>query len=362
MAVDLVAPLIPDAQKNRSPDLLIEGFTKGLAAFSQLAQVRRQAESDVAHLALQERMAQEQHGLEQQKLDLAADMLPYQKELISSQADLAREHARAYTDGTATAAQNQIRFNRQKEALFNEVNKTTQELQLDDPQFQTKEPMQFAANVMKFRDMYGLAPMSEIKGAIKKYQDIADSQKIVIRPNAIKDENGQWKTGEPRSVPIWKIAQNLQDPDAHEQTMNDLRASGHITETEESVPGKPSAIFGSWWPDAPTTKKIEKRSPAMERLLQNKTQFEHAPSRVPAVILPSSSGAGTAPTELPVDIPEDGTSDPQASAGKPPDYGPDIDALLENARAAIRRGAPMKAVAERLQSQFGVDPNQLWAT
>lgn len=365
--MELTAPIIPDAQHNKSSEILLEGLRGGFAAAAQIAQQRRQSESDLAHLALQERLQNEAHDLERTKLSMASEMIPYQKSEATAKASLQTEQARAYSEGRATSAQQTIKFNRQKETLFSEVNKTAQDLQLDDPVFQTKEPMQFAANVMAFKDMYGLAPMPEVKGAIKHYQDIADQQKIVIRPNAIKDELGQWKTGEPRSVPIWVIAKNLQDPNAHEQTMMDLEASGHITKSEENVPGTPGKIFGSWWPDAPTKKTIEKHTPAMDRLLQDKTQFQHAPSKVPSVMLPSSSATGTAPTELPVDVPVDATTAPGTDSYAPqssntsPDYGPDVDVLLGHARAALQRGAAPKDVAMRLNS-FGVDPNQLWAT
>lgn len=368
---ELVAPIIPSGQDNKSPQILLEGLRTGLAFFSQAAQNRRQTESDIAHLALQEKMASEAHDLDQQKINLASEMVPYEKRLKEAQADLASEHATAFADGTATAAQNKIRYNRQKQVLFNEINDTTKKLQLDDPNFQTKEPMAFAANVMKFKDMYGLAPMTEVQGAIKKYQSIADSQRIVIRPNAVRDANGAWVTGEPRNVPIWKIAKNLQDPDAREQTMNDLRASGHITETEENVPGTPGKIFGSWWPDAPTTKKVEKRSQAMDRLLQNKTEFQHEKSRVPAVMMPSSSSQGTAPTALPAETDEtapapagvDGAdpTDLYSANGKQPDYGPDMEATRKQAVAALRRGASPKAVTERWQG-MGFDPASLWTT
>lgn len=368
--MDLVAPIVPDAQKNRSPDILLDSLRTGLAFFSQTAQQRRQTQSDIAHLALQERLASEQHDIDQQKINLATEMVPYEKKLKEAQATLAFDHASAYADGTATAAQNKLRFNRQQEALYKEINDTTRKLELDNPMFQTKEPMQFAANVMKFKDMYGMASDKRIQDAIKKYQGIADSQRIVIRPNAVRDANGAWVTGEPRNVPIWKIAKNLQDPDAREQTMNDLRASGHITETEENVPGVPGKIFGSWWPDAPTTKKVEKRSATMDRLLKNKTEFQHERSRVPSVMMPSSSSQGTAPTALPE---TDETAPPAAGVDgadptdlysavvKQPDYGPDIEAMRKQAVAALRRGASPKAVTERWQG-MGFDPASLWAT
>lgn len=334
--MDLVAPIVPDAQKNKSPEILLEGLRTGLAAFAQFANIRRQSESDLAKLALQERLAQEEHDLDTRKLDMAAEMIPYEKAAKEAETDLKTEHAKAWASGTATAAQQKIEFNRQREALINDVNKSAGDLKLNDVKFATENPVQFAANVLHFEDMYQFSPAPEVKNAIRQYRTIADQQKISLKKGVTSEDGIIKGEGEGVQVPIWQVVKRMQDPSMQEQTMMDLEASGHtrITEgftTMTGRDGKPVQV--------PT--KTTEPSPLIKKYLQTgkDVNFAPVPSRVPATTLPSSAAAGTTPT----------ASGFEAT---------DTDAIIAKAKAAVANGAPIDAVSKRLE-ELGIDPNVL---
>lgn len=332
---ELVAPQQPNSVANQAPSILLEGLRTGLAAFAQFAQIRRQQESDMARLALQERMSQEAHDLDQQKINMAAEMIPYEKKAKEAQTLLATEHAKAWSTGTATAAQQKIDFNRQHEALINDVNKQAGVLRLNDVKFATENPVQFAANVLHFEDMFQFSPAPEVKNAIRQYRTIADQQKINIK-TGVADEDGTIKaSGEGVQVPIWQVVKRMYDPLTQEQTMRDLQASGH-TRIVDGVTkmtgkdGKPVLV--------PTT--TTEPSPLIKDFLQKGkgVDFAPVPSRVSPALLPSSAAAGTTPTAS---------------------YMPtETDDVLAKAKAAVARGAPIEAVSKRLE-EMGIDPNQL---
>jgi hypothetical protein len=238
MALDLIEPLIPDAQKNRGPDLFLQGLGQGLQAFTRMAAMRRESESEIAKMALQERLAGQEHDLKAQQLaqsyeldnrriQVAEDMVPYQQRASEAQTDLNAEHAKAFAEGTATAAQMKQEQTKQKMALLKEVADNARSMKLDDPHFQTKNPMEFAKNVLEFGRMYHLSPLPEVKSAIKGYQAIADEQKLFIK-HGVEDDTGSIKgMGQGRQVPAWRIISNVNNPQTREQTLRDLEASGY---------------------------------------------------------------------------------------------------------------------------------------
>lgn len=301
---ELVAPIIPDAQKNRSPDILFEGLRTGLAAFAQFAELRRRSESEVARLALQEKLAGEEHALSQQRmaqdyelrdrtLSVAEEMLPFQKQASEAQTQLSTEHAKAYAEGTATAAQMKAEAVRQKNLLLKEVSDNARELKLDDPHFQTKEPMAFAKNVMDFERMYHLSPLPEVRQAIKAYRTVADSQKLFIK-HGVDDGTGAIKgTGNGRQVPAWRIVANANNPATREQTLRDLEASGY-TELVESLQQFTNKDGGKV--DVPTKTRVL-RQPVKSMVEESQTLESPLSDAAPV--------AAPAPT--------------------PPDYGPDAE-------------------------------------
>lgn len=224
--MDLVAPIVPDAQKNRAPDLLLEGLRGGMAAFAQFAQIRRQAESDVARLALQERLAQEQHSLESRKLDQAADLIPSQIEANEAHADLYAAQGEAAAKGTGTAAQIKAQTTRANEALLGEVAKDVTDWQLEDANFQTKSPVKFGLNAEAFAAKYRYSPVPAIRSAIKNYLTIADEQTVMMKHGAVDEDGNLAPSGQGVRVPLRKVALRATDPATSAQTLRDLEASG----------------------------------------------------------------------------------------------------------------------------------------
>lgn len=385
--MELVSPIIPDGNKSKAPELFLQAMGQGLQAFSRMAEMRRQSEMDMLKLAEHERLSQEQFALEKEKMsqdfDIRQATLDSTRTLNEAHAEYYRAGAAAYADGTKTAAQRAIAFNQQRQALVTDVNDQAARLQLDDPNFATKEPVQFAANMMQFEDMFSLSPLPEVKNAISVYRRTADQQKIPIKMGAKFDEEAKtWSGGETKTVPIWQVVKNLQNPDTKEQTLNDLKASGHINSEEETVPGKKRDFFGAFlsildpspspqkygraWeklrstPD--TTRTVDKSTDVGKRIIKESSavEFKRVPSRVAPAMLPKGAAGGTTPTELPEpDSPADMT-DPQASAQ--PVFEPtETDKMLEHAKVAIAKGAPMPMVAQRL-TDLGIDPTPLWAS
>ncbi len=367
MATDLVAPIIPSAQDSKGAELFLQGAHTGLSAALSLAQQRRQSEDEMIKLATQERIAQDEHSLQREKIykdsEVQDALMKSHADYYKAMGDAAIMKANAYAKG----ASNVVAFNQQRQDLVNEVNDQSDKLQLNDPAFATKEPIKFAANVMQFKDMFGLSPLPEVKNAVQKYQAIADQQKLTLRPT---DAEGNL-SGEGRPQPIWQIVKNLQDPNTQDQTKALLKANGYFSETTRKEPGVATKswsrpIDSAWdYVIGPTDKKVsvDTPTPALTGILDKGkgVQFEHVPSRVPAAMLPRSYGKGTdGPTQLPEpDLPADTTSDPQTSAQ--PQFAPtDTDMILGHAKGALAAGADFNAVAARLQ-QLGIDPGSLSA-
>jgi hypothetical protein len=362
MATDLVAPLIPNAQENKGAELFLQGTHTGLAAAAQFAQMRRESENEMLKLAQQERMSQEQHEIEKMKIEAELPMYEAHAKYFDAMTALSLSKAKAYASGTATAAQRAIQFNQQREELVNDVNQQASQLKLDDPNFATKQPVQFAANVMQFEDMFSLSPLPEVKNAIRRYRTLADTQKIPLKIGATFDEEkGTWVGGgEPKMVPVWQVVRNMQDPARQDETMNALQASGHMKIIQD-VQDMTAALKGG----GTVTKKVNvtraEPNPEIKGALDEGkgVQFQHVPSRVPSAMLPKSAATGTTPTELPEpDLPPDTTTDePQASNKAFPPT--DTDLTIQHAKNAIAKGASSAVVAQRLQ-QMGIDPGLLW--
>lgn len=321
--MDLVAPIIPDAQKNLAASLFLEGAGRGLAAAAQFAQIRRQSESDIARLALAERNAEREHNLNAQRMSQeyelrdrqmtqTEEMLPYLKEASAAQADLSTQHARAWADGTATAAQMKAETVRQKNLLLKEVADSARTMKLDDPHFQTKNPMEFAKNVLEFGRMYHLSPLPEVRRAIKEYQAVADSQKLFIKHGEEDEETGSIKgKGNGRQVPAWRIIANINNPDTRDQTLRDLEASGY---TELAKGFQQMTDKGGKKVQVPTTTRTLRQP--VRRMLEE-------------------SQALTMPDATTPDVPE---SDVSAVERPMPDYGPEPTAPKYPVGARGRRG------------------------
>lgn len=365
MALDLIAPLIPSAQDSKGPELFMHSFGQGLQAAVHFAQMRRESDMEMVKLAQQERLSKEQHAIELKKIEAEAPMYEAHAKYFGAMSDLATAKATSYAAGTATAAQRAIAFNRQRQDLVNDVNDQADKMRLNDPKFSTEEPVQFAANVMKFKDMFSLSPLPEVKNAIKQYQTLADQQKIPLKIGAEQNEDGQFVGGKTQMVPVWQVVRNMQDPTQQDSMMNALQASGHVNIIRgiEKIGGK----------DVPTT--TTQPSPMVKSYLDKGkgVDFSHVPSRVPSAMLPKSAAAGTTPTELPsapdaIDysadsMPPPDTTGPPLGSNTTPQFDPtETDLYIQHAKNAIAQGAPAAVVAQRLQQDYGIDPSVLWAS
>lgn len=303
--MDLVAPIVPDAQKNRAPDILLEGLRGGLSFMAQMNQQRRQSESDAARIALQERLATQEHDLSARRmsqeyelrdrtLTMQEEMLPFQQKASEAETYLRTEQGKAFEEGVGSAAQMKAEATRQKTLLLKEVAERARELKLDDAHFQTKNPMEFARNVLEFGKMYHLSPLPEVKAAIKRYKAIADEQKLFIK-HGVEDEAGGIKgTGNGRQVPAWRIIANVNNPETREQTLRDLEASGYT----ELVTGIQSFMDNGKTVDVPTKTRVLKGP--IKKMVEESLTLETPESTTTEI----PAAAAPAPT-------------PQ------PDYGPD---------------------------------------
>lgn len=357
--MDLVAPIIPNAQENKGPELFLQSMHSGLAAAAQFAQQRRQSEDEMLKLATTERIAQDEHAFQREKLykdsEVQDSLMRSHAQYYKAMGDAAIIKADAYAKGTT----NIVAFNQQREALVNEVNDHAESLRLNDPVFEAKEPVKFAANVMQFKDAWKMSTMPEVMKAVQNYQARADQQKIPIKEGATFDqEKGIWTGGSERHVPLWEVVRNLQDPTKQEATMDALQASGHmkVIEDFETIAGK----------KVPRTRS-EPTQQLKSALEEGKgVQFQHVPSRVPPAMLRKGDAKGTGgPTELPLPEPDlppvDMQSQPQADAQSL--FNPtQTDLYIKQAKDAIAKGAPRDAVAARLQQDFGIDPGVLWTS
>lgn len=338
----LIRPEVPNAQENRAPDLMLRGLSQGLASAAQFAEMRRRSEIDIMQLAARERMAEDQLALEKDKM--AQDY-----ELRDKQINVQK----SYYDGITRNRNTAIDFNLQRQSLLDEVNDSAEKLKLNDPTFQTKNPIRFAQGVQDFEDMWRLSPLPEVKHAIKQYKSVAEEQKIPIKMGMV-EKDGAWTGGETKEVPILQIVKNLKDPATREKTQQILVANGLM-----KVPKELEAMSGKWVGglDKAKLKATEITDPRLNQAMEQSAGLDtgRKPSRVPTTMLPKSAAKGTTPTEIEPELP---VEEPQASAE--PVFEPtQSDQMLFNAKAAIARGAPIAAVAQRFQ-EMGGDPSQLW--
>lgn len=340
--MNLVAPIVPNAQENKAPELLLRGMAQGLASAAQFAEMRRRSEIEIMQLAARERMAEDQLSLEKDKMAQDYELRDKQIEVTKS-----------YYDGITRTRNTGINFNLQRQSLLAEVNDSAEKLKLNDPEFQTKNPIRFAQGVRDFEDMWRLSPLPEVKHAIKQYKDVAEEQKIPIKMGMKKDDEGNWIGGETKEVPILQIVKNLKDPATRDRTTELLTANGLM-----KVPKELEAMSKKWIGglDKNKLKPTEITDPRLNQALEQSANLDTSkkPSRVPTTMMPKSAGKGTEPTELPE------VDEPQASNSQEPVFEPtQSDQMLFNAKAAIAKGAPIAAVAQRFQ-EMGGDPSQLW--
>lgn len=341
---DLVAPIIPSGQDSKGPELFLQGMGTGLAAMARFAEMKRRSESDLLELAAKERIANEEHEIQKEKLSNDATLMDLHGQYYKAMGDAATLKAQHYVDSTNQV----VAFNQKQQNFINEVQDHANQLSLNDPDFQAKQPVQYAANLLKFKDEWGFSQIPTVKQSIQQFQRIADQTKIPLKIGATFDpEKEKWEGGSQQQVPIWQIVKNLADPATQEETANALEASGHVKMIEDF-----ETINGVKVPRRSTELSPEIKSAVEEG---KNVKFKRYPSKVPDEMIQPAYKKGAVPMPDP-DIPAD---DPQASA-KPAFNQTDTDKLIEQAKAAVAKGAPAEQVAQRLQ-EMGIDPAEALA-
>lgn len=341
---ELVAPIVPDGNKSRAPDLLLEGFRTGLAGATQLAQLRRQSEEAVAKMALQERLAEQEHNLSAQRMSQEYELrdrhLQVEEELLPAR-KAALEATAEYTRISKGAA---ARQSAAKIATLNDFNRQVARYKLDDPN--PRNPVEFYASARRLKDEFGWADIPVIKHTLKQIDLRTKEHTIPISINMpVKDEDGETVIkAVTKRVPIGELVEGIKDPDKYPGIMKAIERSGLLKD------------------DTPGNKPLRAAIQAEIRKVESGkgTDFSRGKSRVaPGGPLsePATESIEPALPEAEVTAPatEDvDESDLFGSIGQAEKY-------LGFARAALARKADPKAVAQRLQS-LGVDPSVLWAT
>lgn len=332
---ELVSPIIPDAQRNRAPDLLLEGFRTGLAGAVQLAQLRRQSETDIARLALAERSQEQEHNLAAQRMSQDYELrdrslrneeslLPYRKQVMEAQAEW-----------TKTTRGAQARQNAAKIATLNDFNRQIAKYGLDNP---NPNPVDYYANARRLKDEFAWADMPVIKGVLGDIMRKTKEHTIPLQINAaVKDADGKdvIKSVE-KFVPIGEIIEGIRDPKKYDSVMRTLERSGLMDEKNSASKVLREYIQAE-------TKRVESGGG---------TDFKRSRSRVaPGGSLSDPTG-GTPEAETVIEDVDESDLFGSVKA---------TDTYLSQARAALARKANPKAVAARLKS-LGVDPSLLWAT
>lgn len=350
---DLVAPLIPDAQHNQAPQILLEGLRTGLAAFAQFANQRRESEMELIKLAAQERIAQDEHAVQREKINkdtqVQDSMLKSHAKYYDAMGDAATTRAAAYARGV----EGMVNQDAQKADFMQGFKDRADELQLNDPNLEKDDPAQFYLNARELQRQYGTSTMPGISKAITAYRLQAEKHRIPL-PQVSYDEQGnplRVGTSAPPVV-VGQVVEGLHDPTTRKYWMDRLQAGGHITPPEK---GKD---LSSWWqksyyaPDKPATPD------ATAQGFMNKADTGDFGGAAPVIQPDTSKKARDFRALPPPDIPPDTTTDPSASAAPASSGTPETDAMLQAAQVAIQKGAPLAQVLKRL-SDYGIDPSQM---
>lgn len=408
---DLVAPIVPVAD-NTAAKIIASGdiagaFTRGFQAVSQANAQRRQAEIEIQRLAQQDALAQEQHGLEKQKLDQDYD---FRKQQLQDQRPLLDARLRVADSMTGVHNANRdlivsrIGINgdlaQKKAAVVKDFQERFSELDLDNPN--PSEPVAFYENAKRLGEEYKFANLPEVKNALNQL-------KITTAQHTIPILYGTQQ----KQVPVGRIVDELNDPTKAPQTWQLLEKNGHAhTETDKSNDTRGwFDKLNPWGPKAPAPVVRNVADDLLAPYL-NQAQgvdFSNSQPRVQPGWLRASprTTSGAQPGE--VGMPDDpatirypggrvkaadvqGASDAMATddGGEPalpaqqssPDedaslsaddasaapagsatrrlFEPtEVDLYLSHARNAISQGAPLADVAQRLQG-MSIDPSKLW--
>lgn len=349
---DLISPAVPDAQANRSPYILLEGLKTGLAAAAHFAEIKRQSDLEVMKIAAQERIAQDEHAVQREKIYKDST---YQDSMLKSHAmyydamgQAATTRAEAYARGVAGLADQ----GQEKAQFIQDFKDRASELKLNDPKFERDDPAQFYLNAKELSNQYGTSTIPDVQKGIRAYRIQSEQHKIQL-PQVSYDEAGQptvvgkvWP-----NVVVGQVVDGLHDPTTHKLWYDRLELGGHIT------PGVKGKEIKHWFRKNEVIPETPPMPDATAQGLLNKSEEGDFGGAAP-VIQPDLSKktrdfrAIPQPTEAPP------VTDPEASAS-PASSTPETDSILQAAQMAVQKGASLAAVLARLRDDYGIDVSQL---
>lgn len=388
-----VAPLIPNGTADDSAGGLVAKivagtdlagtFLKGFAAMSQATYQRQQVELEAQKLAQSFELQTDSHAIQREQL---AAQLPVHK--AHEQYYLSR--ARAETAEAYDGLMGRAAYNRQLAELEATARKREADLKLNDPKFETENPIEFAANALEFNRTYKYAASNYIKARTGELQRKIDQQKMTVREGGTYEADKGWVGGRAYQEPIWRVVEGVQNPETRERYTEMLKQGGHIKDETYEVPGKPESL-PAWQqfinkhtmrdtpPYKPKSKTATRQKPddTIKPWFEGgKTyDFNRGQNEVPSELMaPYRKGVGVSRGQqdnvdqatlrmqqevgdLPApDLPV--SEEPTASSA-PVGTPTETDKMIQHARAAVAHGAPIQAVAERLQS-MSIDPSVLF--
>jgi hypothetical protein len=352
----MVEPIVPTANADGAK-LFLSAFTAG----AQINQNRRQLELRAQEMGQRERLATVEHQWNREKLEnqfkqelflinkkaeLERPLRDAQIEASEALAELRGEQTEHMRKGMATRAQKLQVYNEQMASLRDKAEKRAGELKLVDPKFEAENPVQFAANVIRFNDEFQYAPKeSGIPSRLSALQKKIDQHKIMLPAEAepirdpINNSITGWEGKEKKPTPIWKVIEGLNNEATKEDTKRLLVAGGYLTpeKKEEVVVSKGFMGFGRKTETKTTPEEITHGG--INQWLKSRVKIER-----------------TAPvTEM--------FEAPKSTAGISELFEPtQTDVKTEKAKAAIEKARSMQrpdieeAIKSDLESQ-GIDTN-----
>lgn len=344
--MDLVAPIVPNAQENKAAELFLRAMDSGFAQAARFAEMRQRSvlerEQLAANMAIKEKQFEFAREENAQKLELEWEQLDIERGLKEAHADLYRSKA----EQEGNAVKRSLEYGQKRRALWEELQKDADALNLNDPGFKTREPVQYAANLVQFNDMYGASPLPEVKGLIKQYRTEADSMRIPLKVGATYNSTaGRWEGGEKVDVPMWQIVRNFQDENRRDDLLSTFEASGLFKRTTRTEGKTQITELG------PADSAVAR---SLSTFIKKNfgVEFKRGKLKESAKLPPKAAYVDDADTLPP-------GSEGAAATGASLELEPtESDTLLNQARAAIQKGAPEAAVRKMLLDK-GVDPDLL---
>jgi len=372
--------------------------TRGLAAM--VANRQRQQAFELANQKMVQDAALDQAKFEESRREFAlsyslkAQDLAETGALNAARAEYYRNAGKAKLKGMQLMNDWNIKLADQQAQAMKDFDQS----KLNDPDFQTKSPIEYASKARQWMDEWGNSPNAQIKRNMMNLQDRVKSLNVVI-PKAVQIEGSGPDqvvkgVGGSRQVSALEIIDKLNDPTQQDQMMNLLQAGNYFRGSEKPTGYEDQrSKFQQWWdkqrgvkpvPPAATETTRQIQDPVASWLKQSKgVDFSRRSSKVPEMMAPSAAtnkGTGDIRQQIqdqvfggdnemiqddstPADQPDTSSVTPAAATPAtiqaPLQFGnTQQEQALAQARAALQAGAPFPAIAQRLQA-MSIDPQLL---